>query len=87
MRVHVRFLATFKVLFAGRGRDVDVVPGASVRDLLAAIGDTPERRSEIFAGDALKPGIVIMRNGSPAMLDEKLDEGDNVAVFPFVTGG
>ncbi len=88
MTVRVRFLATFKALFGGPARELDLPEGTTVRVLLDALCDSPERRREVFgAGGVLKPQVVVMRNGSPAGLADPLVAGDTVAVFPFVTGG
>jgi len=88
MTVRVRFLATFKALFGGSGREMDLPEGMTVGALLNIPCDTPARRREVFgAGAVLKPQIVVMRNGAPAGLADPLAAGDTVAVFPFVTGG
>ncbi len=88
MTVRVRFLATFKALFGGSSREMDLPEGTTVGALLDALCDTPERRREVFgAGGVLKPQVVVMRNGSPAGLADPLTAGDTVAVFPFLTGG
>jgi molybdopterin synthase sulfur carrier subunit len=91
MPVTVKFFATFREAFGGRERKMPFEDGASLKSLLESLCDTPARRSEIFEGDILKPYVVVMRNGSPAgspeELEKRLDDGDVVAVFPFVGGG
>jgi molybdopterin converting factor small subunit len=88
MTVRVRFLATFKGLFGGPARELDLPEGTTVVALLDVLCDTPQRRGEVFAaGGALKPQVVVMRNGAPAGLADPLAAGDTVAVFPFITGG
>jgi hypothetical protein len=52
MRIRVKFLATFRTVFGGRERDVEVPRGGTVGDVLDLLGDTPERRKELFAGGA-----------------------------------
>jgi len=87
MKVRVKFLATFRTLFGGRERELEVASNATVGDVLNLLGDTPERRKELFAGDAWRPHVVVLRNGSPAAPGAPLSPGDTVAVFPFLTGG
>ena len=91
MTVRVKFFAYFRDVFGGREREVAVDGSPSVRDLLAAVADTPARRAEIFAGDGLKAHLVVMVNGvhvhSLQGLETRLAPGDTVAVFPFLGGG
>jgi len=87
MRIRVKFLATYRTLFGGRERDFEVPQGGTVGDLLDVLCDTPERRKELFAGATLRPHIVVLRNGSPAVPGAPLAPGDTLAVFPFITGG
>ena len=91
MTVRVRFFAHFREAFDGRERSLALAEGADVRALLEAIGDTPRRRGELFEGNALKPLVIVLRNGTSIQtlegLDTPLSEGDTVAVFPFVAGG
>jgi molybdopterin synthase sulfur carrier subunit len=91
MKVKVKFFAYFRELFVTREKDVAVPDGAAMRSLLEALADTPRRREELFAGEALKPLVIVMKNGTSIRslggLDTPLAEGDTVAVFPFVAGG
>jgi molybdopterin synthase sulfur carrier subunit len=91
MKIKARFFASFQDVFGGRGRDVELPEGRSVRDFLSAACDSPQRQSEIFSGTALKPHIVVMVNGvhiqSLQGLETGLADGDSVAVFPFLGGG
>jgi MoaD family protein len=91
MTVKAKFFAYFRDLFQGRERDVDVGEGATVRDALNALCDTPERRREVFHGDGLKPHLVVMVNGvhveSFCGLETPLAPGDTLAVFPMLGGG
>jgi len=91
MTVNVRFFAYFRDLFGGRGRELALAAGATVGDALAALCDTPARRGEIFAGDGLKPHLVVMVNGvhvdARSGLATPLSPGDTLAVFPMLGGG
>lgn len=91
MTVKARFFAHFRGLFGGRERDLAVEAGASVGDALGLLCDTPARRGEVFAGDVLKPHVVVMLNGTPIGslqgLATPLSPGDTLAVFPLMGGG
>lgn len=87
MKIRVKFLATYRALFGGRERDVEVSQGGTVGELLDVLCDTPKRRKELFAGRALRPHVVVLRNGSPAVPGATLSPGDTLAVFPFIAGG
>jgi len=91
MRIKARFFAYFRDLFGGREREVLVDEGATVGGALAVLCDTPERRREIFAGEGLKPHLVVMVNGvhveSLGGLAAPLAPGDTIAVFPLLGGG
>lgn len=89
--VEIRFFATFKSLFWSGERTMRFPAGAAVLDLLRALGDTLERRGELFDGEALRPHIVVLVNGTslPAAtgLETPLAEGDAVSIFPLLGGG
>ena len=89
--VKVKFFAYFRELFAAKERELNLPAGSTIRALLETQADTPARRAEIFAGDALKPHIVVMINGAafpPSTgLETPLASGDVVAVFPLMGGG
>jgi sulfur-carrier protein len=91
MTIKVKFFAYFRDLFGGRDRDLELFAGAAVADALAALGDTPVRRAEIFAGAELKPHLVVMLNGVPILSlqgpSTPLADGDTLAVFPMLGGG
>jgi MoaD family protein len=91
MTVKAKFFAYFRDLFGGRERDLVVGEGATVRDALALLCDSRERKREVFEGDDLKHHIVVMVNGvhvgSLRGLDTVLSPGDTLAVFPMLGGG
>jgi MoaD family protein len=91
MTISVRFFAYFREVFGGRDRALDLPAGATVGEALAAVGDTPARRAELFAGADLKRHLVVMLNGSPLPspggLSTPLADGDTLAVFPLLGGG
>jgi len=91
MTVRVKLFAHFRDLFQGRERSVAVGEGATVGDALSLLCDTSERRREIFAGEDLRPHLVVMVNGvhvrSLQGLATPLAPGDTIAVSPILGGG
>jgi molybdopterin converting factor small subunit len=90
--VRVRFFAYFRDLFGDKEKILDLDAG----DLLDLLGDTPERRAELFepgpgSPPVLKTKLLIMINGidlaSRGGPSAELREGDVLAVFPLMGGG
>ena len=91
MTVKAKFFASFRDLFGGRTRDVELSAEATVGEVLAVLCDTPERRAGIFVCGELKPHLVVMVNGVPIQslqgLATRLSPGDVLAIFPMMGGG
>ncbi len=95
--VRVRFFAYFREVFGGKERILDLDAGTRVGDLFNLIGDSVERRTELFESEAagtlpvLKTKLIVMINGvdlaSHGGPEAELREGDTVAVFPLMGGG
>lgn len=80
MRVLVRLFASYREA-AGVGRiELDLAPGAKVRDAIAEIA---KRHPLITEGRK----VVIARNRDYVTPDEPLTDGDEVALIPPVSGG
>ena len=80
MRVHVRLFASYREA-AGRGYfDLELPPGAKVRDAVSAI-----LNEHPLVGEGRR--VVIARNREYADLDTSLENGDEVALIPPVSGG
>jgi molybdopterin synthase sulfur carrier subunit len=91
-KVKVRFFGPFRDLFGAREAAVELPPGSRLGELLRALSNNPEREKELFAAaDAVQPHLVIMVNGRPISkpggLEAVLQDGDTVAIFPFMGGG
>jgi molybdopterin synthase sulfur carrier subunit len=91
-KVKVRFFGPFRDLFGGREVEVELPHGARLQELLRRLSDNPEREKEIFvSAEALQPHLVIMKNGRPVPKPEglaaALQDGDTIAIFPFLGGG
>ncbi|WP_435184459.1 ubiquitin-like small modifier protein 1 [Halobellus sp. EA9] len=86
--VNWRLFADLAEVAGGREHTVSIEADATVEDALAALLDgRDDLRERIFDGDELTDDVNLMRNGSPTALSEGVDDGDELAMFPPVTGG
>lgn len=91
MKVKVKFFSEFRILFGAKEKEVELSPESRVRSLLDMLCDTPDRRAGVFHERELNRQVIVMRNGAPLPsstgLETRLEDGDLVAVFPFIGGG
>jgi len=92
IRIKVKFFGPFRDLFGGREKDVDLPTDVRLRLLLERLGDTPEREKQLFPrAEVLPARVVIMKNGTSVHglegLETSLQDGDIIAIFPFLGGG
>ncbi|WP_246998557.1 ubiquitin-like small modifier protein 1 [Halosolutus gelatinilyticus] len=73
---------------------VDADAGDTVGDALnALLADAPELETRVLDGEGeLRSQINVLRNGTNVLVEEEgleteLDEGDELALFPPVSGG
>lgn len=81
MRVTVRFFAALKEIVGGDAFEIDLEEGASVGSVLAHF----EREHPTFG--RYRGRLLTARNLEYVREEEPLDDGDEVAVFPPVSGG
>jgi molybdopterin converting factor small subunit len=62
--IKIKFFAYFREMFGTKEKDLNVLPGSSLRSVLEILADTPARRAGIFAGGELQPHLVVMINGA-----------------------
>jgi len=83
-----RLFADLAEVAGGREHAVSVESDGTVEDALAVLLDGREDlRGRVLDGDDLADDVNLMRNGSPAALSDGVDDGDELAMFPPVTGG
>jgi molybdopterin synthase sulfur carrier subunit len=83
-----RLFADLAEVAGGREHTVAVEPGGTVGDALEVLmADAAGLRDRVFEGGSLADDVNLMRNGSPTSPDEPVADGDELAMFPPVTGG
>ena len=92
MKVKVKFLAFYRELFGASETEVEMGSPSDLQQLLNLLCDTEERRQKIFEGSGeLSPYVLILKNGRHIHnlqgIQTKLEEGDEIAIFPPVGGG
>lgn len=84
MQLSVLYLARLREAFGCRQETVELAPGGTVSDLIAALrGRGGVWAAELAAGRAVR--IAVNHEMSP--LTATIREGDEIALFPPVTGG
>ncbi|ELZ94054.1 molybdopterin converting factor small subunit [Haloferax mucosum ATCC BAA-1512] len=67
---------------------VTVEDDATVGDALdALLGAHPALESRVFTDGELSDHINVLRNGETATLEDDAEDGDELALFPPVSGG
>ena len=80
MRVRALFFAAYREWAGHDSLETELKPGATVADLVAEVRRTPGL-------DRLPVTPVVAVNEAYAELDQRLQEGDEVAFLPPVSGG
>lgn len=81
LRVRIRAFARIRELLDASEVMLDVDPGSRVRDVVAALARaTPSLQS-------LLPATRVARNGRIGSDDERVEDGDELALLPPVGGG
>ncbi len=91
MTVRVRFFAQFRERYGGDHR-VDPAPGASVADVVRFVaGSDGGEDGAVGLDGRVRDYVILIRNGRRIEHDEaeatRVEDGDEVAVFPPVAGG
>ena len=92
MKVKVVFFAPFRELFGEGEREVELNGKPQVKELLDLLCDSEQRHDKLFdQSGELRAYVMILKNGQPINMlsgtQTALEDGDEIAVFPPVTGG
>lgn len=92
MELEWKLFADLAERAGGRRVTVEVDPDATVGDALEAVLEgRPELRERVLADGSLRSEINVLRNGSDVETDGGLDapveDDDELALFPPVSGG
>lgn len=92
MKVKVVFFAPFRELFGEGEREVGLDGSPQIKDLLDLLCDSKERHDQLFdRSGELRAYVMVLKNGQPintlSGVQTALEDGDEIAVFPPVTGG
>jgi len=87
-----KLFADLAEIAGGRLIEVDVEPGATVGDAFdALLDDHPDLRDRVLEDGEIADHINVLRNGRNVLHDDglsaTLEEGDELALFPPVSGG
>ena len=83
-----RLFADLAEVAGGREHAVSVESDGTVADAIdALLVESTALESRILDGEALADDVNLMRNGSPAAPADAVADGDELAMFPPVTGG
>lgn len=80
MTVTVRLFASYAEKLGKRVLDLSLPEGATVADVLRAVGQLP-------GADSLPPSPLVAVNLTYAALGVSLSNGDEIAIIPPVAGG
>lgn len=93
MKVKVKFFALIRELVGVRELDIDIANGMRVIDLLKLLAEKLPSgfRDYVFNSDEVSDSIIILVNGKGLKelngLATELNEGDEIAILPPVSGG
>lgn len=86
--VRWRLFADLAEVAEDRETDVTVADDATVGDALEALLDGHDGlRARVFDDGTLADHVNLLRNGEDASLSDDVAEGDELALFPPVSGG
>jgi len=92
MKIRVKFFATFRELFGGEEKEIELENGSNIQDLLNRLCDLSRCHQKIFDDSGkLRPDVKILKKRRHVQfldgLDTQLEEGDVLIMFPVASGG
>ncbi|WP_132057908.1 ubiquitin-like small modifier protein 1 [Halorussus amylolyticus] len=87
-----KLFADLAEIAGGKQVEVDAEPGDTVGEALSAlVADHPDLEDRVYDDGDLREHINVLRNGENVSdkrgLDTELEAGDELALFPPVSGG
>ena len=88
LRVRVRLFASFRELVGASEVEVELNAGDTLRDvLLKVFEDACEKIFEDASATKLRDYVVVLRNRRHVHIFTKLEDGDEISIFPPASGG
>ncbi|MCW3135751.1 MAG: MoaD family protein [Canidatus Methanoxibalbensis ujae] len=88
MKVKVKLFASFRDIVGKSAVELDVREDATLREVLLMLFQSEDARLKIFEdATKLRDYVIVLKNGKHDGLLTKLEDGDEISVFPQVFGG
>ncbi len=87
MKINVRLFANFREAVGKKDLSLDITANTVMAVLLALVGMYPALGPLMLHDGALKPYVNVLVNGRAATPSDKIKDGDELAIFPPVSGG
>lgn len=90
MKVKVKLFASFRDIVGKSAVELNVKEDATLREVLLMLFQSEDARLKIFEDDSatkLRDYVIVLKNGKHDGLLTKLEDGDEISVFPQVFGG
>jgi MoaD family protein len=87
MKINVRLFANFREVAGRKDLALDVTGGTVMDAVSSIIASYPGLGPLMLHDGALKPYVNVLVNGKAATPSDSIKEGDELAIFPPVSGG
>jgi molybdopterin synthase sulfur carrier subunit len=87
MMLNFRLFANFREVVGKKDVSLDVGGGTVMDAVSSLIASYPGLHPLMLHDGALKPYVNVLINGKTAAPSDKVKEGDELAIFPPVSGG
>ncbi len=87
MKINVRLFANFREIAGKKDLALEVAGDTVTAAVSSLIAAYPGLRPLMLHDGALKPYVNVLVNGKAAAPSDKIKEGDELAIFPPVSGG
>lgn len=89
VRVRVKFFAIYRELTGEKEVQIELPPGAKVLDMLRLLEERyPKLRGKFTEGfEGNRSSYILMKGGRWPDLNDRIEDGEEFALFPPVGGG